>query len=349
MSQLHTLTVSNIERETPNSVVVSLKVPGNLMADFAFKAGQYLTLETTIKGAKVRRAYSLCSAPHESVLKVGIKKVEDGVFSAYANNSLQIGDSLDVMAPEGKFIISPELGNKKKYAAFAAGSGITPVLSIIKTVLKEEPQSHFVLGYGNKSKTEAMFYDELMTLQAESNGRLHIEFVFSEKTEEGCRFGRIDKPIVNFLLNNKFEGTPFDAFYLCGPEAMIDTVTATLKEKGVDKKNIYFELFTTSESEADIATQDGNTLVTVVVDDETETFTMSQKHTVLEAALAHKIDAPYSCQGGICSSCLARITEGKAEMRKNQILTEAEIAEGLILTCQAQPTTATLSIDYDDV
>lgn len=348
MSQLHTLTISGIEKETPESVVVLLKVPGNLMADFAFKAGQYLTLETTIDGTKVRRAYSLCSAPYESVLKVGIKKVAGGIFSVYANEHLQAGDTIEVMPPEGKFIISPDATQEKKYAGFAAGSGITPILSIIKTVLKEEPRSQFFLAYGNKSKAQAMFYTQLMALKEEHPERLHIEFIFSEKTEEGCRFGRIDTPIINYL-NNTFDYSTFDAFYLCGPEPMIDLITHTLKEKGINEKNIHFELFTTTEEASVISTQAGKTEVTVMLDDEEQTFTMDQKHTVLEAALAHKIDAPYSCQGGICSSCIARITEGEAHMRKNQILTDAEVAEGLILTCQAQPTSASLHVDYDDV
>lgn len=346
MSDFHTLTVKHIHKETPNSVVISLTVPGNLMRDYSFKAGQYLTLETTIQGVKVRRAYSICSAPHESTLKVGVKKVEGGVFSTYANETLAEGDTLDVMIPQGKFILSPNKENKHAYAAFAAGSGITPILSIIKTVLTDEPHSTFTLVYGNQSPTEAMFRDELIALQKTHGDRLQIIWMYSRDTNHGTRNGRIDSAVVNEVVATN----TYSSFYLCGPETMIKEVSSALTNKGISEAAIHFELFTAStEEDAVIDTFNGTTQITVLLDDDETSFTMNATDAILDATLAQKIDAPYSCQGGICSSCIARITEGKAEMRQNQILTDGEVAEGLVLTCQAHPTTAKVVVDYDDV
>jgi ring-1,2-phenylacetyl-CoA epoxidase subunit PaaE len=245
--------------------------------------------------------------------------------------------------------LEPQAGAKKDYAAFAAGSGITPVLSIITTALESESESTFVLVYGNRSLDETMFYSDLLALQKKYPGRFHIEFIYSRKQEADTLFGRIERATVNFIIKNKFKGRTFDAFYLCGPEPMIDDVSSVLKETGVNAKKIFFELFSTAEKGLLVEPHEGNTQLTVTMDDETRTFMMPQTISVLEAVLKEGIDAPYSCRGGICSTCIARLKEGKAEMRKNQILTDGEIAEGLVLTCQAHPTTLTLTIDYDDV
>jgi ring-1,2-phenylacetyl-CoA epoxidase subunit PaaE len=231
-----------------------------------------------------------------------------------------------------------------------AGSGITPAISILKSVLKGEPQSSFVLVYGNKSPEETIFHQELHDLQSKYTGRLFVHYVFSQAKAEGELFGRIDKSVVNFVLNNKHKEIEFDKFYLCGPEEMINTVSAVLAAHNILEKNIKFELFSTSITEDKIAKSlEGHTKITILVDDEETTFEMSQKQTLLEAALKQGVDAPYSCQGGICSSCLARITSGTAVMRKNSILTDSEIAEGLVLTCQAHPTSAEIFVNYDDV
>jgi ring-1,2-phenylacetyl-CoA epoxidase subunit PaaE len=194
-----------------------------------------------------------------------------------------------------------------------------------------------------------MYLDDLKALEQKYPERFFLQHVYSRKEADKALFGRIDRSVVNFLLKNKFKDTRFDEFYLCGPEAMIDEVSSTLKENHINTKQIHFELFTTSEGDLLVQPHDGETNIIIIVDDDTKTFTMSQTKSVLEAALENDIDAPYSCQGGICSTCIARIKEGKAEMRKTQILTDSEIAEGLILTCQAHPTTPTLTIDYDDV
>jgi ring-1,2-phenylacetyl-CoA epoxidase subunit PaaE len=224
-------------------------------------------------------------------------------------------------------------------------------MSILKSVLEGEPNSSFVLVYGNKTPGETIFHDELHDLQLKYVGRFFVHFVYSQAKIENELFGRIEKSTVNFVLNNKHKEKEFDKFYLCGPEEMINLVSNVLKEHSIPEKNIKFELFSTSTAteNAAAASHEGHTKITVMVDDEETTFEMSQKQTVLEAALKQGIDAPYSCQGGICSSCLARVTNGSAEMKKNSILTDGEIADGLILTCQAHPTSSAIYVDYDDV
>ncbi len=353
MSGFYSLPVSEVNKETPNAVSITFTIPDELKETFSFKAGQYITIKHTFGDTELRRAYSICCAPNTGQLKVGVKKVEKGLFSVFANTKLKVGDTLEVFPPEGKFVFDPtdeEAGNiSNNYAAFVAGSGITPVLSIVKTVLKEVPDSTFLLVYGNQSLSETMFHSEILDLLKKYKDRLFVEFIYSRKLESDSLFGRIERSTINLLLKNKFKDTTFNSFYLCGPEPMIDEVSSTLKENGINEKQILFELFNTAEKGLLTKAHDGDTKVTITLDDEEESFTMPQKKSVLEAALDHDLDPPYSCQGGICSTCIARITEGKAEMRKNQILTDDEIADGLILTCQAHPTTATLSIDYDDV
>ncbi|WP_282134837.1 ferredoxin--NADP reductase [Seonamhaeicola maritimus] len=351
MSSFHKLTIKNIKRETEKAISISFNLPDNLKDTFAYKAGQYITLKTTLDGNEVRRDYSLCTSPKSNELKVAIKAVVDGTFSAFANKHLKAGDTLEVAPPKGRFVFEPNDNKTKNIAAFAAGSGITPVLSIIKCALEEEVHSKVILVYGNKSTQDTMFLNELLELQHEYKDRFSIQFVFSQKDEENSIFGRIEKSTVNYVMKNKHKHIEVDAFYLCGPEAMIHTVKDVLTDHGIEENRIHFELFKAAKPAEinDEAVSEGKTNITVIVDDEETTFEMSQKQTVLEAALDEDLDAPYSCQGGICSSCLARIKEGEATMRQNNILTESEVAEGLILTCQANPTTPTLIVDYDDV
>ncbi len=351
MSSFHKLSVKNIKRETDKAISISFNLPENLKDTFAFKAGQYITLKTDVNDNEVRRDYSLCVSPKSGELKVAVKEVKDGTFSAYANTTLKVGDTIEVAPPKGRFIFEPNDSKTKNIALFAAGSGITPILSIVKCALEEEVHSKVILVYGNKTTKDTMFLNELLELQHEYKDRFSIQFVFSQQDEDDSIFGRIEKSTVNYVMKNKHKHVDVDAFYLCGPEAMIHTVKDVLTEHDIDENRIHFELFKAAkpaEVEEDIAAT-GSTKITITVDDDTTTFEMSQKQTILEAALDEDLDAPYSCQGGICSSCLARVTEGEATMRQNNILTEGEVAEGLILTCQAHPTTPSIVIDYDDV
>ena len=350
MAQFHTLHIQGIKRLTGTAVAITFDIPASLKNDFSFLPGQYITLKTTISGNEVRRAYSICSTPQEG-LTVAVKEVENGTFSAYANRQLKEGDTIEVQTPEGRFKIEDSAFAKAKtYAAFAAGSGITPILSMIKTVLTQSSESRFVLVYGNRTPESAMFREELVALRETYKDRFSIEFIYSQSRVDGAHFGRIMKSTVNFVLKNKYASHNFDDYFLCGPEPMIKEVTKVLKENGNTEDKIHFELFTASTDTATVAENlDGKTAIKVVCDDETFEFTMAQDAVILDAALDEDIDAPHSCQGGICSSCIARITEGTAVMAQNQILTDAEVAEGLVLTCQAHPTSATLVVDYDDV
>lgn len=350
MSTFYKLAVKEITRETPEAVSVLFQVPAELQANYRFVAGQYINLKLTLDGNEIRRAYSICSTPESGEFRIAIKSIKNGYFSKFANEQLTVGKVLEVGTPEGKFIFEPDAARQKNYAAFVAGSGITPVMSILQTVLEKEPNSTFVLVYGNKSSNETIFYNQLHDLQLKYVGRFFVHYVFSQQKADDQLFGRIEKSTVNFVLKNKHKEKEFDKFYLCGPEEMINRVSDVLKENNVKEKDIKFELFSASSSENEIKKSlEGHTKITVLVDGDETSFEMSQKQSLLEAALKQGLDAPYSCQGGICSSCIARISKGTAEMKKNTILTDGEIAEGLILTCQAHPTSSEIFVDYDDV
>ena len=348
MVTFHKVNIQEVIRETADAVSLVFKIPGNLKSKFAFHAGQYLTLKKTINGKEVRRAYSICSSPSEAYLKVAVKAVENGTFSTYATTELNEGNFIEISEPEGKFILDPK--PHKNYIAFAAGSGITPILSMIKDVLKNEISSTFTLIYGNKTAADTIFKEELDALKEAYPERLNLHYIYSREQIEGSLFGRIDKARTNFYINNSYKDISFDAAFLCGPESMIDEVSATLTERGFAKENIHFELFTTSIDEEAVAEiKEGTTEVIVMLDDEETTFTMNQTDDLLSASLRNNLDAPYSCQGGVCSTCMCKVTEGNAIMVKNSILTDSEIEEGLVLACQAYPTTSKISIDFDDV
>ncbi|MDT8415579.1 MAG: ferredoxin--NADP reductase [Flavobacteriaceae bacterium] len=347
MSDFHALTIQRIVKVASKAVAISFDLPASLSDKYNFVPGQYITLKTQIDGKEVRRAYSICSVPQKEPLTVAVKEIPNGTFSAYANQQLQVGGSLEVAEPEGRFQLIAEEG--KSYLAFAAGSGITPILSMIKAVLSSTQTSRFVLVYGNKSPDDTMFLDTLQKLQTDYPERFFIQWIFSQTQTTDSLFGRIEASIVNLIVKNKYKDTDFAGYYLCGPEAMIDEVRNTLIEQKIAKDKIHFELFTSAASTPDSAPSKGMTQLTILLDDETFNIEILQNKSVLESVLEAGIDAPFSCQGGVCSTCIARIKDGSAIMAKNSILTDGEIAEGLTLTCQARPTSDTLSIDYDDV
>ncbi len=350
MSNFYKLNIAEIRRETASAISILFTVPEELKENYTFIAGQYINLKLTLDGQEIRRAYSLCSSPESGELRISVKAVKNGVFSQFANGSLKVNDTLEIGTPEGNFTFEPDFKRQKNYMAFAAGSGITPVMSILKSVLASEPKSTFVLVYGNKSVEDTIFETEIHQLQQQFTGRFFVHYTYSQTKIDGEIFGRIEKSTVNFVLNTKHAEKEFDKFYLCGPEEMIITVSDVLKSHNVLEKNIKFELFTASKTEKTVYTDAHlQTQVTMMVDGDESFFEMSPKQTILEAALKNGIDAPYSCQGGICSSCLCRITKGSAEMKKNSILTDSEIAEGLVLSCQAIPTSSEIYVDYDDI
>lgn len=352
MSHFHTLNIKSVEKVTEQSVAISFEIPENLKSNFSFNAGQYVTLKTEINGEEIRRDYSICASKNSGDLTVSVKAVKGGTFSIYANTDLKAGDTLEVAEPNGRFVFEANEAKTRTIAAFAAGSGITPILSIAKTLLEDEPFSNFILVYGNKTPENTMFFKDIVNLQKVYGNRIHVHFIYSQTNEEDAIFGRIEKSTVNLIVKNKYKEVTIDKFYLCGPEAMIHAVKDVLIENGVKEKAVLFELFTAptaTESDTNAETATGNSKIKVLVDEEEFEFDMSKEQTILEAALKQDIDAPYSCQGGICSSCIARVTEGEAKMRQNNILTDSEVAEGLVLTCQAHPTSDRIVVDYDDV
>jgi len=351
MADFYPLKIKELKQETTDAVSISFDIPKELKSKFEFIAGQYIVLKTILDGKEVKRAYSICSSPSSNELIVAIKKVQKGEFSVFATTKLTKDTELEVSTPEGRFLLQTESKNTKNYLAFAAGSGITPIMSMIKAVLETEKNSTFTLVFGNKSQKETLFFNEIESLQKQYHNQFFVQYVFSKEQPENSLFGRINSAITKYILK-KYK-TKFDSVYLCGPEQMIITVTETLLEQDFNEKDIHFELFKSkykkknTNKNMENTKLDGKTEITILLDDETTTFTMKQEENILNAALDKDLDAPYSCQGGICSSCMAKVTEGKAIMKNNSILSDDEVAEGYILTCEAHPTTDKITIDYD--
>lgn len=352
----HRLTVKDIKKETPECVSVLFDVPAELKKDFQFSQGQSLTMRTTINGEEVRRTYSICSSPLENQLKVAIKKVEGGLFSGFANEQLKKGDILDVMQPVGKFYTKLNPAQKKNYLAFAAGSGITPVLSLIKTTLGTEPGSNFTLVYGNKNRGSIIFFEELEGLKNKYMERFNLIHVLSrEKTDTAVNFGRINTEKLNDLGKLvDYAGT--DEFFICGPEEMIFCVKDFLETKGIDKKKIHFELFTSPgqrtkpEARSQKSEETGPmSRIVMKVDGRSFDFDLplASDTTILDAALQQGADLPYACKGGMCCTCKAKLLEGEVMMDVHWGLEEEEVEKGYILTCQSHPKTEKVVVDFD--
>lgn len=346
MQKFHTLKILKIKAETTNSVSVSFEVPDKLKNYYLYKAGQYVTLKAKIKGDSVLRSYSICSSPKSERLTVAIKAIEGGLFSNYANDALREGDVLDVSKPEGRFVFQ---GNDSQETLFgiAAGSGITPFMSIIKDALFVNNKNKFVLLYGNKNIGDSMFHFEIKDLKLNYPNRFFCYNTYSRENNEGSEYGRIDGSFLKYCLNQHSD-LSFNKFFLCGPEELTVSMSNELEALGFDKSKILFELFY-SKNKIDSVENSEKAKVKITSDYEDFEISISKDMTILDAALNEKIDVPYSCQGGVCSSCIGKVTKGSVKMLQNNILTEGEIAEGLTLACQAIPTSDSLSIDFDDV
>ena len=345
MPEFNSFIVNSIKRITLDSVVLTLKIKPELKQFYKFSAGQYVTLELEIDGVSVRRSYSICSEPSDETFEVGIKKVQNGIFSTYVNEKLRINDSIKVGKPEGRFIWEPN--ENEKIMAIAAGSGITPIMSIIKSVIKHSEKSSLTLIYCNKSPDKTMFYKELQSLAKDFPNYLNIHWTFTEANEKDANFGRVNENYINFILNkNKIKP---NKYFLCGPEKMIDLSKNFLIKKGISENQILFELFKETSNKKEINEASNSGFLNIKYDDVFYKLPLSAEKTILDIALQAKINVPYSCQGGVCCSCIGKITEGEAKMKSNQVLTDEEIREGLILTCQAVSTSEKITIDYDDV
>lgn len=355
-NKFHDLSVESVQVETEDCVVVSFDIPSENQKEYAFTSGQYLTLEAKINGEDVRRSYSLCSAPFENKWSVAIKQVEDGKFSTYANKELKAGDIIKVMEPDGNFKLEINEGNENHYVAFAAGSGITPIMSMIKSVLNGEPRSKFTLFFGNRNFDSIIFREQLEALKNKYLNRLSVHHILSkEKLGSPLFFGRIDAQKCSKLSTVFFDPSAVTNFYLCGPAQMIFDVRDELKNLGVDASKIHFELFNTDdikvEKKEEKASYDPATesKVTIVLDE--ESFEMPLAYggkSILDAALEAGADLPYACKGGVCSTCKAKVVEGEVVMDLNYALEPDEVENGFVLTCQSHPRTATLTVDFDE-
>lgn len=353
--KFHTLKINDVRKETEDTVSISFEVPNELKEDYAFESGQYLTLKADINGEDVRRSYSLCSSPFENEWRVAVKQVENGKFSTYANSELKAGMDMEVMTPTGNFKISTEASNDKSYVLFAAGSGITPMLSIAKSALNDEPNSDVTLFYGNKGFGSIIFREEIEALKNQYMGRLRVVHVLSrESLGNQIQKGRIDADKTNELFDAFLKDLIIDGVYICGPESMIMGVKDSMISKGVDSSKVHFELFTAPSTDAQKIELPTNSPkvesnVTVIVDgDEIELNLDSTGENILDAAQKAGGDLPFACKGGVCCTCKAKILEGSASMDVNYALEPDEVEAGYILTCQAHPTSDKLVVSFDD-
>jgi len=353
----HPLRIKKINKETDQCVSVEFEIPEKLKEAFTFKQGQSLTMRTMLNGEEVRRTYSLCSSPIDYRWRVAVKKVEGGLFSSFANEDLKEGDVLEVMEPVGKFYTELDPVNEKNYLAFAAGSGITPVISIIKTTLRTEPNSTFTLVYGNRSRSSIIFFEELEGLKNKFIDRFNLINILSrERTDSEINFGRIDIGKLT-ELEKLIDYKKMDEIFICGPEEMIFCVKNFLEQKGISEKKIHFELFTTSgQNKSKVKRQkskvepDGpQSKITVKLDGRSFDFDLSLNSdtTILDAALKQGADLPFACKGGMCCTCKAKLLQGEVEMDVHWGLEHEEIEKGFILTCQSHPKTEKVVVDFD--
>ncbi len=356
MIHFHPLTVKNIRQETPECVSISFAVPPAIEDVFLFKQGQSLTLRTNINGEEVRRSYSVCSSPFDNELRIAVKKVDQGLFSGYANEKLKPGDVIEAMPPIGRFYTELRNTQKKNYVAFAAGSGITPILSIIKTTLLTEAKSQFTLVYGNRSKASIIFKEELEGLKNKFLNRFSVIHILSrEKMDNPVNYGRINTEKCEQLFNRLLDLKSTDEFFLCGPEEMIFSVKEFLEEQQVDRKKIHFELFIThasktvaSENKEKREIREAKSNITIKLDGIAFDFDLGfEGESILDAALKQGADLPFACKGGVCCTCRAKLVAGEVDMDVNYALEPEEVEQGFILTCQSHPRTEKVVIDFD--
>lgn len=361
--EFYSLAIEQITNETPDAVTIKLAVPGEMTEKFQFRSGQYLTVKFIIKGKEYRRSYSMSSAPHEKKLCFTVKKVPSGIVSTYICERLKEGETIEVMAPEGRFVLPVNYDKGKTYYFIAAGSGITPVISHIKTILEEEPQSCIFLLYGNRNEQSIIFRQQLDSLQQFYSGQLYVEYVLSQPKREKSSglSGLFSKGTLTWQgKTGRISASLFQGYYdenpprhkeveymICGPGKMIDEITQHLIQKGIEKKKIHKEYFTvevTPNHTSDISSVDS--VLIAHLDGEVIETTVPAGKTILEVLVSMKKNPPYSCTSGACSTCMAKVLSGQVQMDVSHALDSDEILQGYILTCQAKPTTARVEIDY---
>jgi ring-1,2-phenylacetyl-CoA epoxidase subunit PaaE len=358
MRQYHPLIIERLERETADSMRVAVTVPEALRQEFSFLPGQHLPVQAVVDGKRCRRTYSICSMPGQWPLEIGVRVQPGGVFSGYVGGKLAVGDRLEAMPPFGRFHADPDPAAAGTYLAFAAGSGITPVLSILRATLEHEPESRVVLFYGNRRQRTTMFIDDLYALKNRFCERLQLYFIFSREEQEFPIFsGRLDAGKVRQLCASFCGGLDADAAFICGPDTMIDSVKGVLVEQGLEPSAIHTERYgaPVKHKSPQVPARSGKAAghladVTVIMDGHRKTFEMTADDpNIVDAAAEHGIELPYSCKGGVCATCRSLLREGKVRMETNYALEDWEIEKGFVLACQSRPLTPEVVLDYDEI
>jgi ring-1,2-phenylacetyl-CoA epoxidase subunit PaaE len=354
--RFHRLVVSDLHRETADAVSLAFAIPDELKDDYRFSPGQYLTLRAIMDGEEVRRSYSICSGPDDGELRIAVKRIDGGAFSSWVTDELKYGDELDVMTPTGRFGVAPAPDKARIYAAFAAGSGITPILSIVKGVLAREPKSRFFLFYGNRSTTSMLFGEALEELKDRFIDRFSVFYVISgEEQDIPILHGRLDGEKVSVLLRSLVPAVTIDHVFICGPAGMSEDIEAACREIGIASDRVHVERFVSEfggKPRPKAMVFEGappKALAALIIDGKRREVPIAEGEAILDAALRAGLDLPFACKGGMCSTCRARLVEGKAQMDVNYSLEPWELAKGFILTCQAKPVTDRLVVDYDHV
>jgi ring-1,2-phenylacetyl-CoA epoxidase subunit PaaE len=354
--RFHLLAVNDLRRESADAISLTFAIPEALADDYHFAPGQYLTLRTTMDGEEVRRSYSICSGPDDGELRIAVKKVDGGAFSSWAADELKPGDELDVMTPTGRFGVAPAPDEARVYVGFAAGSGITPIISIAKGVLAREPHSRFFLFYGNRSTEGMLFREALEELKDRFMQRLSLFHVISgEEQDIPILHGRLDGEKVRVLLRSLIPAAEIDHVFICGPTGMSEDIEATCRDIGIAADHIHVERFVSGlggkPRPKTVVPESAppKAFAALIIDGKRREVPVAEGEAILDAALRAGIDLPFACKGGMCSTCRAKLVEGKAEMEVNYSLEPWELAKGFILTCQARPTTDKVVVDYDHV
>jgi ring-1,2-phenylacetyl-CoA epoxidase subunit PaaE len=354
--RFHRLAVRDLRRETRDAISLTFAIPEELHEDYRFSPGQYLTLRTTMEGEEVRRSYSICSGPDDGELRIAVKKVDGGAFSSWAADELKSGDEIDVMTPTGRFGIAPAPEAARIHVGFAAGSGITPILSIIKGVLANEPNSRFFLFYGNRSTGGMLFREALEQLKDRFIERLAVFHVISgEEQDIPILYGRLDGEKVRVLLRSLVPAASIDHVFICGPIGMSEDIEATCRDIGILADRIHIERFVSGlggkpRPKAVVpASAPPKAFASLTIDGKRREVPVAEDEAILDAALRAGVDLPFACKGGMCSTCRARLVEGEARMEVNYSLEPWELEKGFILTCQARPVTDRVVVDYDHV
>ncbi|MGY8817801.1 MAG: 1,2-phenylacetyl-CoA epoxidase subunit PaaE [Pseudomonadales bacterium] len=358
MSKFHTLKIKDVRPETRDAVSIAFDIPPELADSFRFTQGQHLVMRTHLNGEEVRRSYSICTGTNDGEVRVAIKRVGGGLFSAYANESLKPGHTLEVMPPSGHFHVPLDPMRKGSYLAVAAGSGITPILSIIKTTLETEPDSRFTLIYGNRSSNAALFREQLEDLKNRYLQRLNLVFIFSREQQDVDLYnGRIDADKCGQLFSRWIDVRSLESAFICGPHAMTETVRDQLKANGMPAERIHFELFAAAGSaqkrearEAAAQVDTASSYITVISDGRELSFDLPRNTvSVLDAGNAQGAELPYSCKAGVCSTCKCKVVSGEVEMDSNFALEDYEVAAGYVLSCQSFPVSDNVVLDFDQI